>query len=242
MTKTDFTYNPESKTWAGPIIPYPYGTAGIGELMLENMKGNLNFVCQISDDSGEIYTYERMLNAAISFAEALKERGVRKGDHVLFYMDNHHYLAATWLGCIFSGAILCPFIVSEGTSQGELCHSFSYKEKNLMKFCLLIDEVQFLIEQLKPKLMVTSMPDQITLFENIFQNLTMDCPIYMYENKIPGCHDLKPLLEKKVDIYGFQVPKIKDPAKELLMLTLSSSTTGTAKIIKNTHMQLISIM
>jgi len=188
---------------------------------LENMKANLSHVCQISDDSGEIYTYERMLKSAISFAQSLKELNVNKGDKILLLMDNHHYMTATWLGCVFAGAVLCPFMISEDSTR---------------------EDTMELINQINPKLMLTSYFDQVEEFRGIFKELRMNCQIFTYKNQIFGCHDMKRLLERVVNIDDFKPTTIQDPAKDVFMLTLSSSTTGKAKLIMNTHMQFLLTM
>lgn len=81
--------------------------------------------------------------------------------------------------------------------------------------------------------------DLVEKFKNIIKDLELDCPIYIYENKISGCFDLKPLLEQKVDITTFKPAKVDDPAHETVMLTLSSATTGKPKLINTTHMQIL---
>lgn len=112
-----FTYDPETKTWKGAYQPYAYKKEGVGEVVYESMTKSLDHVCQISDDSGETYTNEKMLKAAISFATALKyEFRIRQGDHIMLMTENYHYMAGTWLGCVFASATICPFVFSEGTS------------------------------------------------------------------------------------------------------------------------------
>lgn len=214
----DITYDSYSKTWAGPLGSYPYGRAGLGEIAFRNMKRNLTHICQISEDSGEIYTYERMLKAGISFAKSLHAMGIKKGDHVLLLMDNHHYMASVWLGCVFAGTIICPFVFTEESIKAE---------------------IHDLVEQIQPKLMVSSYLEWIDDFKEIYKAVGLECPIYVYDNKRHDCHDLRPLLEKKVNIDEFSPETINDPADDTVVLTLSSSTTGKAKLIMNTHMQLL---
>lgn len=42
------TYDSKTKTWSGPKVPYPFGNASVGELIFDNLKKNLDFVCQVS--------------------------------------------------------------------------------------------------------------------------------------------------------------------------------------------------
>lgn len=219
--KNNITYDSYSKTWSGPTVSYPYGTDGIGEVAFEKMRNNLQHVCQISDDSGETYTYERMLIGAISFAKSLQSMGIKKGDHVLLLMDNHHYMASVWLGAVFAGTIICPFVFTEESIKNEIFE---------------------LIEQINPKIMVTSYEGWIDEFKSIYNKLGMQCSIYVYQNKRVDCHDLRPLLETNVNIDGFTPEKINDPASDTLVLTLSSSTTGKSKLIMNTHMQFLAAL
>lgn len=112
-----FTYEDETKTWKGASSPYQFKGEGVAEVVYDKMTKNLEHVCQISDDSGEKYTNEKMLKTAISFATALKyEYRIRQGDNILLMTENYHYMAGTWLGCVFAQAIICPFVFSEGTS------------------------------------------------------------------------------------------------------------------------------
>lgn len=215
------TYDSYSKTWAGPLASYPYGWSGVGEIAFQNMKENLENVCQISADSGEIYTHERMLKAGVSFAQSLSRMGYKKGDHVLLLMDNHHYMASVWLGCVLTGVIICPFVFTEESIKAE---------------------IQELVEQIQPKLMITSFLEWIDEFQGIYTKLNTQCPIYVYENTRNDCHDLRPLLEIDVDIDTFVPATIDDPARDTLVLTLSSSTTGKSKLIMNTHMQILAAL
>lgn len=115
--KNIFTYESETKTWKGASVPYPFGNQSVTEIIYEKMTEDLEHICQISDDCGKLYTNEEMLKAALSFASALKnEYHICRGDHILLLMENYHYMAALWLGCVFAQAVICPFVFSEGTS------------------------------------------------------------------------------------------------------------------------------
>lgn len=217
----EITYDSYSKTWAGPLGSYPYGRAGIGETVFKNMKDHLKHVCQISNDSGEVYTFERMLKTGVSFANSLRSMGIKKGDHVLLLMDNHHYMASVWLGCVFAGTIICPFVFTEESIKAE---------------------IHDLVEQIQPKIMVTSYLEWIDEFKDIYKALGMYCPIYVYDNKRHDCHDLRQLLEMNVNIDTIVPETIDDPAEDTVVLTLSSSTTGKSKLIMNTHMQIMSAL
>lgn len=119
---TKVTFDPVEKVWRGPKVDsYPYGKKSVGEVVYEALLSDLEHVCQISDDSGEIYTNERMLKASISFANALKSKGVVKGDRVVLLMHNHHYMLPTWLGCVLAGVVICPFYFLDSSVQGSNC-------------------------------------------------------------------------------------------------------------------------
>uniref|UniRef100_A0A336MHT8 CSON001932 protein n=1 Tax=Culicoides sonorensis TaxID=179676 RepID=A0A336MHT8_CULSO len=219
MANTIVTYDPVEKVWHGPTKRWIFGKKGFPEIIYNFLSKNLKHITQISDDSGEIYTAERMLKAGISCARALNSLGIKKGDNVLSLMDNHHYMVPTWLGVVFIEAVLCPFAMTDNSVK---------------------EEISDIIDQIQPKLFVTSRVDLIDHFKEIFKNLNIDCPIYIYENKIEGCYDLRPLLEHDVKIEEFTPPKVKDSANDIIMLTLSSATTGKPKLINSTHMQLLS--
>lgn len=80
---------------------------------------------------------------------------------------------------------------------------------------------------------------QVKSFKAILQTLNLNIPILMYDNKVDGCHDLKPLLEDDVDIKCFKVPFVDDPATTTFMLTLSSGTTAQSKLTITTHKQIL---
>lgn len=69
--------------------------------------------------------------------------------------------------------------------------------------------------------------------------LNMDCPIYIYENELDGCHDLRGLLETQVNIDDFKPEPIVDPDSDIFLVTLSSATTTKPKLINVTHKQFL---
>lgn len=91
-------------------------------------------------------------------------------------------------------------------------------------------------------MMVTSYLDAVDMFQAVFETVNLECPIYIYDNQITGCHDLKPLLEEHVTgLDEFRPKKVGDPDRELLIIILSSSTTGKPKLINGTHSQLLDL-
>lgn len=113
------TFDSIEKLWRGPSVDvYPFGKSAVGEVVYKAMLNDLEHVCQISDDSGEIYTNERMLKAAVSFANALKAKGIVKGDKIVMLMHNHHYMLPCWLGCVLAGVIFCPFYFLDSSVKG----------------------------------------------------------------------------------------------------------------------------
>ncbi|XP_063706134.1 uncharacterized protein LOC134835194 [Culicoides brevitarsis] len=214
------TYDPVRKVWRGPDVEaHPYGKKSAGKVVYEALMKELDHVCQINDDSNEIYTNKRMLTEAISVANGLKAAGFQPGDKIVFLMHNHHYLLPTWLGCIFAGVVFCNFYFLDSSVKDELCE---------------------LIGQIKPKMMITSYLDAIDTFKAVFEEVKIDCPIYIYENNRKDCHDWKPFLENFASpIEKFVPPSVEDPTKELLLIVLSSSTTGKPKLINTTHSQML---
>lgn len=88
--------------------------------------------------------------------------------------------------------------------------------------------------------MITSYLDAVEMFKSVFDQVKIDCPMYIYENKLEGCHDLKPFFEDFcMDFEEFKPEGVVDPDKELLVIVLSSSTTGKPKLINGTHSQLL---
>lgn len=84
--------------------------------------------------------------------------------------------------------------------------------------------------------MITTYPEHLNEFKSAFKQLKIDCPIYMYENQFPGCHDLKPLLEEYFTSFeDFRPASVTDPAKDIVVLILSSGTTGKPKLVNGTH-------
>jgi len=56
----------------------------------------------------ERWTYARLLRTAVQFAHELSARGIAKGDRVLLWGENSGEWVATFLGCIFAGAVAVP--------------------------------------------------------------------------------------------------------------------------------------
>lgn len=42
-------FDPVTKIWQGAITPYPFGQKGVAQICYENMKANLQHVCQVID-------------------------------------------------------------------------------------------------------------------------------------------------------------------------------------------------
>ncbi len=54
------------------------------------------------------WSYEELFRAANRFAWELSARGIQKGDRVLLWAENSGWWMATFLGCMFSGAVCVP--------------------------------------------------------------------------------------------------------------------------------------
>lgn len=96
-----------------------------------------------------------------------------------------------------------------------------------------------IVRQLKPSLMITSYLEEVKWFQEIFDELNIDCPIYIYDNAFEGCHELRCLLETNVSISDFKVESIDDPETDIFLVTLSSGTTSKPKLINVTHKQFL---
>lgn len=89
-------------------------------------------------------------------------------------------------------------------------------------------------------MMLTSYLDAVDTFQSVFKQVGIECPMYIYENQIKGCHDMKPLLEDHFTSFDqFKPEGMSDPDNDLLVIILSSSTTGKPKLINGTHAQLL---
>uniref|UniRef100_A0A336MGN2 CSON001433 protein n=1 Tax=Culicoides sonorensis TaxID=179676 RepID=A0A336MGN2_CULSO len=211
-------YDPENKIWKGAVVPYPFPeNSGVVDITLNHMKQNLDWVCQISDDSGEIYTYARVLKESFSLAYALKYKyGVRQGDRIFLYMDFHHYMLPTWYACALAGAVLCPFFHA-GEPQ---------------------DEVAELVATINPVMLISSESKDLTMFDTILNTLNLKIPVLTYNNRISKNDDLKPLFENDVNMDEFPLPKIADPAKDVFILFVSSGTTSRLKLVPITNKKL----
>lgn len=162
------------------------------------------------------------MKAAVSLAHNLKYKyGVRESDRILLFMDHHHYMLPTWLGCALVGAILCPFTFTEESVK---------------------EEIADLVSQINPAIFITSENLNLELFEAVFTHLKLNIPTLTYNNNIITNDDLKPLLECDINIDDFALPKIEDPGKDTFILALSSSTTGKSKLIIITHKQMLLFM
>lgn len=160
-----------------------------------------------------------MLEASISFANGLKEIGLKKGDNILVLAQKHHYVAPVMLGCVFAGVVFCPFFYTDTSVKAEICD---------------------LVSVINPKMMITSYVDLVEEFHGIFRQTGVNCPIYVYETHVPGCLDLKALLcDYVTPIKEFRPSGVTDPARELFVINLSSATTSKPKLINMTHKQML---
>lgn len=104
------------------------------------------------------------------------------------------------------------------------------------------EELTDLVQQIHPKMLITTYENLLDIFQSTLKEVKMDtdCPIYVYENTYPGCHDLKPLLENYFTSFeDFEPAGVNDAAKDTLILILSSATTGKPKLINCTHKQML---
>lgn len=44
-------FDPETKIWKGATVPYPFGEKGVAQVVFENMKANLQHICQVKKSS-----------------------------------------------------------------------------------------------------------------------------------------------------------------------------------------------
>lgn len=42
-------FDPETKIWKGATVPYPFGEKGVAQVVFENMKANLQHICQVKN-------------------------------------------------------------------------------------------------------------------------------------------------------------------------------------------------
>lgn len=128
-------FDPIDKVWRRrKVWNHSRVKRSVGEVVYQSLMKDLTHICQISDDSNEIYTNERMLKTAISFARALSMKGISEGDKVVILMHNHHYLLPCWLGCVLSGVILCPFHFTNTSVKGRHLVVQSFIPIKMMSF------------------------------------------------------------------------------------------------------------
>ncbi|XP_063703889.1 uncharacterized protein LOC134833496 [Culicoides brevitarsis] len=219
MNKVSF--NSETKIWSGSPFVYPFGNESVGEVIFEKLSQDLNHIAQISEDSGVKYTNKEFLELSIAFASNLQRKGLKKGDVVLFLCQKHHYVPPAMLGCIFAGVVFCPFYYQDSSVRTEVCD---------------------ILQKINPKMMIMSHLDLVDEFQRIFREISLECPIYVYENSIEGCEELKTLFEKENDqpkIEEYHPFSATDPSVDLLCLNLTSSTTSKPKICPMTHKQML---
>jgi 4-coumarate--CoA ligase len=127
------TFNPETKIWEGPKVPYEFPPdTSIGAELLKNLSATPERVLHICHDDGISMTCEETKIASIRIAQNLSKLGFKQGDVFGFICRNSINLPSTLYGSILIGAPVNP--LDAGFKKDDIKHIFGQTKPKLV-FC-----------------------------------------------------------------------------------------------------------
>ncbi|KAK5640311.1 hypothetical protein RI129_011122 [Pyrocoelia pectoralis] len=94
-----------------PQVKFPY-SKGIGSILYEKMLEAQSAIAQIDDHSGQIDTYQTLLERCIRTAKGMRSSNVSAGDVTVIHSHNHINAVVPLIASYFLGAI--PAIIDYG--------------------------------------------------------------------------------------------------------------------------------
>lgn len=186
---------------------------------------------------GKRITYSELLSLSYQFAHALIKRGVAKGDRVAIMLPNSPQAVIAYYGALFAGAIVVQ--TNPLYTERELTHQVNDSgAETIVTLDLLFKRVM----SVKPstplkRVVVTSVGDFLPFFKKMLYPLAQrkqgQKPEVQYGNGVEPFLSL--LKESAVTPVQVEI----DPENDLALLQYTGGTTGMAKGVMLTHMNLV---
>jgi len=178
--------------------------------------------------AGMELTYQELLNLSNKFSQALKARGVKKGDRVAVHLPNCPQFAIAYYGLLKLGAVFVPCspLMVERELEYQLNDSGA---ETLVTLELLFGAVEKVLDRTKVKnLIVTSLADTYPPVSAPVKLLT--------KGQIPKGEDFLTLLQEgSTDPVDEEI----DPKKDLAHLAYTGGTTGLSKGVMLSHYNVV---
>ncbi len=184
---------------------------------------------------GEKFTYARLQDLSMRFAEALTELGVKKGDRVMVYLSNCIQWLVAFLGIQKAGAVLVPvspiytsfeveYMVKDSGAETVICldTNFSYVKEVADKTGL-------------KNIIVTNLADLLPLWKRSLGMLFDKVPNGKVDKDV-RVHSFRSLLKCK----PLSTPVSLDPWKDLSYILYTGGTTGFPKGVPGNHIGMTS--
>jgi long-chain acyl-CoA synthetase len=233
--KPDHPQKPWYKFWPEGVpknIDYP--EVPLSDLLRQTAQSDPGHVAIVYFDKE--MTYEQLDTAVDTFATALADLGVRKGDKLALFLPNIPQFIISYYGAIRIGAI--ETAISPLYKEREVEHQLADSEaETLVILDALYPIAEKVLDKTKVKrIIVTSLKEYMPSAKAFLGSLLGKIPSRKVERK-PNVYFFQELLKN----HSPNPPKVDiNPKEDLVALQYTGGTTGIAKGAMLTHMNLVS--
>ncbi|HZG15924.1 MAG TPA: long-chain fatty acid--CoA ligase [Candidatus Bathyarchaeia archaeon] len=187
---------------------------------------------------GKRITYSQLLTWSYQFANALVSRGVKKGDRVAIMLPNLPQTVIAYYGALFAGAVVV--MTNPLYTERELVHQMNDSgAETLIALDLLYNRVMSVKASTPLKRIIfTGISDYLPtvkkwVYPLVQRKQGQKAPSIAYDNQIEPF--LSVIKESATNPVNVEV----DPEEDLALLQYTGGTTGVAKGVMLTHMNLV---
>jgi len=187
---------------------------------------------------GKRITYSQLLTWSYQFANALVSRGVKKGDRVAIMLPNLPQTVIAYYGALFAGAVVV--MTNPLYTERELVHQLNDSgAETLIALDLLYNRVMSVKASTPLKhIIFTGISDYLPtvkkwVYPLVQRKQGQKPPAIAYDNQIEPF--LSVIKESATNLVEVEV----DPVEDLALLQYTGGTTGVAKGVMLTHMNLV---
>lgn len=186
---------------------------------------------------GKTLTYKQLLEASYRMANALRGKGINKGDRVAIMLPNCPQVVISYFGALLSGAVVV--MTNPLYMEREIAHQM---QDSGAKAIITLDHFVARVEKVQGEtelkhIIVTSIADYLPFPKNLLFPIKAKkqgpLPVIHYRE---GVYPFKKLLEQALDA---PVCESVHAEKDLALLQYTGGTTGVPKGVMLTHYNLI---